>query len=43
MANYTCASRTNYFRVTDETEYDKLFNRLCSEDGIEDMSEFTTA
>lgn len=39
MANYTCASRTNYFRVTDEAEYEKLFNCLCSEDSIEDMSE----
>lgn len=38
MANYTCASRTNYFRVTDEAEYEKLFNCLCSEDSIEDMS-----
>lgn len=39
MANYACASRTNYFRVTDETRYETLFNHLCSEDSIEDMSE----
>lgn len=39
MANYTCASRTNYFRVTDEEAYGKLFANLVSDDPIEDMSE----
>lgn len=39
MANYTCTSRTNYFRVTDEDAYAKLFANLISDDPIEDMSE----
>lgn len=39
MANYTCTSRTNYFSVTDEDAYAKLFANLISDDPIEDMSE----
>lgn len=39
MANYMTASRTNYFRVTDEDKYSKLFNRLISEDTIDDFTE----
>lgn len=38
MANYYCTSRTNYFRVTDEDAYGKLFENLCSEDNIEDFT-----
>lgn len=32
MANYECAYRTNYFKVTDEEQYEKLFARLSGED-----------
>lgn len=39
MANYAAVSRTNYFRVTDEEAYQKLFSRLTSESGIEDFTE----
>ena len=39
MANYNAVSRTNYFRVTDEEKYEKLFNSLISEDDIEDFTE----
>lgn len=39
MANYYANVRTNYFRVTDEEKYQKLFNRLGSEYQIEDFSE----
>lgn len=39
MANYACASRTNYFRVTDEDAYAKLFENLRSEFGVEDFTE----
>lgn len=38
MANYNGASRTNYFRVTDEEKYDELFNNLTAEFGIEDFT-----
>ena len=38
MANYMGASRTNYFRVTDENRYQELFNNLCSEDEIHDFT-----
>lgn len=38
MANYMAVSRTNYFRVTDEEKYEKLFSGLCSEDEINDFS-----
>lgn len=38
MANYCAASRTNYFRVTDEEAYAKLFANLCGEGGIHDFS-----
>lgn len=33
MANYYSNTRTNYFRVTDETKYAKLFSRLIGENG----------
>lgn len=39
MANYTAASRTNYFRVTDEDKYSELFSNLTSEDIIQDFTE----
>ena len=39
MANYTAASRTNYFRVTDEDKYSELFSNLTSEDIINDFTE----
>lgn len=39
MANYYGTVRTNYFRVTDEEKYKKLFENLCSEDDIHDFSE----
>lgn len=32
MANYECVSRTNYFRVTDEAAYQKLFEGLRASD-----------
>lgn len=32
MANYECAYRTNYFRVTDEAKYKKLISNLSGED-----------
>ena len=38
MANYGCASRTNYFRVTDEEKYQELFSGLCAEDTIQDFT-----
>ena len=28
MADYKCTYRTNYFQVTDEEQYEKLFSRL---------------
>lgn len=36
MANYECTARTNYFRVTDEDRYQKLFSGL-----IGDVMDFT--
>lgn len=39
MANYMAACRTNYFRVTDEEKYQKLFSGLCGEDTIHDFTE----
>ena len=39
MANYSCTTRTNYFRVTDEAAYEKIFNNLCSESTLEDFTE----
>ena len=38
MANYGCASRTNYFRVPDEEKYQELFSGLCAEDTIQDFT-----
>lgn len=35
MANYICAYRTNYFRVTDENKYAELFQRLSGEDLVD--------
>lgn len=32
MADYKCTYRTNYFQVTDEEQYEKLFSRLCGND-----------
>lgn len=32
MANYECAYRTNYFKVIDEEQYEKLFSRLSGDD-----------
>lgn len=39
MANWYGASRTNYFKVTNEIKYREIFNGLiCSEDEIEDFT-----
>lgn len=38
MSNYNAATRTNYFRVTDEEKYKELFNHLVSEDDVYDFS-----
>lgn len=38
MANYNSCSRTNYFRVTDEAKYKKLFKKLTSDGEVEDLS-----
>lgn len=38
MANWYGASRTNYFRVTDEEKYEELIGRLSCEDEIHDFS-----
>lgn len=32
MADYKCTYRTNYFQVTDEKQYEKLFSRLSGDD-----------
>lgn len=35
MANYTCAQRTNYFKVTDEQKYSELMSKVRgNEDSI---------
>ena len=39
MANYYATCRTNYFRVTDEEKYQRLFSGLCAEDRISDFTE----
>ena len=39
MANTNTITRTNYFRVTDEEKYQKLFEQLSSEDTIHDFTE----
>ena len=39
MANYYNYSRTNYFRVTDEAAFNKLFQNLRANDA--DMQDFT--
>lgn len=39
MANYRATARTNYFRVTDEEKWQKLFNGLCCEGEIYDFTE----
>ena len=38
MANYIATSRTNYFTVTDEEQYKKLFCNLTAESNIEDFT-----
>lgn len=39
MANYYSNTRTNYFRVTDETKYAELFSHLVGDDDyIEDFT-----
>ena len=35
MATYTCTIRTNYFRVTDEDQYQKLAKSLWGEERIQ--------
>lgn len=37
MANYECASRTNYFRVTDEEKYQELFGKF-TDNIVQDFS-----
>lgn len=39
MADWYGASRTNYFKVTDEERYQALFKRLRGEESIEDFSD----
>ena len=39
MANYIATTRTNYFRVTDESRYSELFDKLCCKDDIADFTE----
>ena len=39
MADYMATARTNYFRVTDEEKWQKLFNGLCCEGEIYDFTE----
>lgn len=39
MANYECACRTSYFRVTDEEKYAEMFSRLSGEGDIKDFTE----
>lgn len=39
MANYSAKSRTNYFRVTEEDQYQWLFFGLCCDDDICDFTE----
>lgn len=41
MADYIGTTRTNYFRVTDEDEYQRLFEKLVSDDG--EVIDFTEA
>lgn len=36
MANYVSVTLTNYFRVTDENEYKRLFSRLVADDSSVD-------
>ena len=38
MANYAAVARTNYFRVTDEEKYQKLFKNLRPEGHVVDFS-----
>ena len=38
MANYYGTVRTNYFRVTDEAAYRRLFSGLSSDDEIQDFT-----
>ena len=39
MSSYYANSRTNYFRVTDEEKYTKLFaNLVCDEDEVYDFT-----
>lgn len=35
MADYQCTYRTNYFQVTDEEQYEKLFSKLRGDDMLE--------
>lgn len=35
---YTACSRTNYFKVVDEKQYQELFSKLISENTIKDFS-----
>ena len=35
---YTACSRTNYFKVADEKQYQELFSKLISENTIKDFS-----
>lgn len=38
MADYTATARTNYFRVTDEQRYQKLFKGLISDNQLFDFT-----
>lgn len=41
MANYTCAIRTNYFRVKDEDAFRNLMGRVCGDDDQVELWEET--
>lgn len=38
MSNYMAVGRTNYFRVTDDSRYDELFENISANDGKWDYS-----
>lgn len=38
MTNHTEINKTNYFRVTDEEKYKKLFDMLTAEDTIHNLT-----
>lgn len=41
MSNFSCAVRTNYFRVKDEAKFRKLMSRVISENSVELWDDMT--